>query len=300
MDLRQLRYFEAVVRHHHFTRAAEELHVAQSALSYQVARLERELGIELLQRTTRSVHTTEPGELVAARARVILAEADALQGDVDAIRGLVRGRVVIGALLFGGELDIPALLANFTGHYPDVDVGLREGTAGRMLQMLVDGSIDLSFALEPLELPPAVERLELSSEELALVLSVDHRLAGTGPIKLGAVADEQWIMFERGASTRERVDSALEHASITARIALEANDLALVRGLVARGLGVSIMPRTFADLPGPPIAVRPLSPKMRMPVVLWWRRGRHLSPAARAFVEFARAHAPGGELSASA
>lgn len=293
MELRQLRYFEAVTRHHHFTRAAEELHIVQSALSHQVARLEQELGAELLERTTRSVKMTEAGELVAARARTILAEADALQGDVDAIRGLVRGRVVIGALLFGGELDIPAILASFTAQYPDVDVGLREGTAQRMLEMLTDGSIDLSFALEPLEPPPSVQRLELSSEELVVVMSADHRLGGTGPVRLVALKDEPWIMFERGASTRERFDAALEGAGMKARIALEANDLAVMRGLVARGLGVSIMPRTFADLPGPPIAVRPLLPKLRMPVVLWWRRGRHLSPAALAFVEFARGHARG-------
>src|SRR5437588_9093650 len=111
MDIRQLRYFEAVARHRHFTRAADELHVAQSALSHQVRRLERELGIELLRRTTRSVAPTEAGELVVARARTIFGEADALRGEIDELRGLVRGRVAVGALLFGGELDIPALLA---------------------------------------------------------------------------------------------------------------------------------------------------------------------------------------------
>jgi DNA-binding transcriptional LysR family regulator len=117
MEIRQLRYFEAVARHRHFTRAAEELHLAQSALSHQVRGLERELGVELLRRTTRSVQATEAGELVAARARTILAEVDALRGDVDELRGLVRGRVAIGALLFGGELDIPAILASFTAAF---------------------------------------------------------------------------------------------------------------------------------------------------------------------------------------
>src|ERR1700730_17468382 len=126
MDLRQLRYFEAVARHRHFTRAAEELHVAQSALSHQVRRLERELGGQLLRRTARWVEPTEAGELVAARARTILTEADALRGDVDQLRGLVRGRVAVGALLFGGELDIPAILSSFTATFPHVEVGLRE------------------------------------------------------------------------------------------------------------------------------------------------------------------------------
>src|SRR5436305_14921045 len=135
MDLRQLRYFEAVARHRHFTRAADELRVAQSALSHQVRRLEQELGMELLRRTTRSVAPTEAGELVAARARAVLAETDALRGDIDELRGLVRGQVTVGAMLFGGELDIPAILASFTSTYPDVEIGLREGTARRMAGM---------------------------------------------------------------------------------------------------------------------------------------------------------------------
>jgi DNA-binding transcriptional LysR family regulator len=75
------------------------------------------------------------------------------------------------------------------------------------------------------------------------------------------------------------------------RIALEGNDLAPVRSLVAEGIGFAILPRSFAELPGPPVAVRPLSPALRMTVALWWRRGRHLSPAARAFVEFSRERA---------
>src|SRR5947208_15898440 len=122
MELRQLRYFEAVVRRRHFTRAAEELHVAQSALSHQVRQLERELGVELLRRTTRSVEPTEAGALVAARARAVLAQTDALHSEIDELRGLVRGRLTVGAMLFGGELDIPTLLASFTTAFPDVEV----------------------------------------------------------------------------------------------------------------------------------------------------------------------------------
>ncbi len=170
MELRQLRYLEAVARHRHFTHAAEELHVAQSALSHQIARLERELGVELLARTTRSVEPTQAGSLVVARARAILAEAGALREEVDELRGLVRGRVTVGALLFGGELDIPALLASFTNTYPEIDVGLREGTVQRMVDGLGDGSIDLAFVLER-EPRDEFERAPLSSEELAVVMS---------------------------------------------------------------------------------------------------------------------------------
>jgi LysR family transcriptional activator of glutamate synthase operon len=291
MDLRQLRYLEAVVRHRHFTRAADELHVAQSALSHQVRRLEQELGIELLDRTTRRVEPTQAGEMVAARARVILDGATALREEVDELRGLARGRVTIGALLFGGELDIPALLAEFTSAHPDVEVGLREGTVQRMVDGLLDGTIDLAFILEA-ERPDAFERIELSSEELAVVMSPGHPLAGDGPITVRALAGERLIGFEHGSSVRQLVDAAFARAGVEPTISLEGNDLALVRSLVARGIGLAILPRTFAELPGPPVALRPLSPPLEMAVALWWRRGRHLSPAARAFVDFARERAP--------
>jgi len=289
VDLRQLRYFEAVARHRHFTRAAEELHVAQSAVSHQIRQLERELGMELLRRTTRSVEPTEAGALVATRARAVLAQTDALLDEVEELRGLVRGRVTIGALLFGGDLDIPAILAAFTATFPHVEVGVREGTAQRMLDMLDDGSIDLTFALE-VKTPESVERLALSSEELAAAMSPRHPLAGEGPLRIAALAGHQLLAFQPGSSTRQLVDAAFAEEGIEPRIAVEANDLALVRSLAARGLGIAILPRSFVELPGPRVSFRPLSPTLRMAVVLWWLKGRRLSPAARAFVEFAASY----------
>jgi LysR family transcriptional activator of glutamate synthase operon len=291
MEIRQLRYLEAVARHRHFTNAADELHIAQSALSHQVRQLEDELGVELLRRTTRSVQPTEAGELVAARARTVLAETEALRGEIDELRGLVRGQVTVGAMLFGGELDIPAILASFTSTFPDVEIGLREGTAQRMVEMLRGGNLDIAFALE-VEPPDGLERLQLSTEELALAMSPDHTLVGEGPLSLDALAGHRLIAFQQGSSTRAVVDAALAQAGVAPRIALEANDFALVRSLVARGIGLAILPRSFLERQGVPISFRPLAPALRMTVALWWRRGRRLSPAARAFIEFVGARRP--------
>jgi len=228
---------------------------------------------------------TEAGELVAARARSVLAETDALRGDIDELRGLTRGQVNVGAMLFGGKLDIPSVIARFTSSFPDVEVGLREGTAQRMLEMLADGSLDVAFALE-VEPPNGVKRLLLSSEELVVATSTRHELAGDAPLALDALAGSRLIAFSPGASTRRLVDAALARAGVQPKVALEADDLALLRSLVARGIGVSILPRSFVERPGPRVAFRPLSPPLRMNVVLWWRLGRRLSPAAQAFVDF--------------
>src|SRR4029078_2246257 len=133
MELRQLAYAEAVARHRHFTRAAEELHVAQSALSHQIRRLEAELGTALFSRTSRTVLPTEAGEAVAERARRVLAEVEGVREEVDDLQGLVKGRGSVGAVLPAGAIDVPALLARFSRDHPGVDVALQEGTADDML-----------------------------------------------------------------------------------------------------------------------------------------------------------------------
>src|SRR5919201_2703778 len=164
VELRQLRYAEAVARHRHFTRAAHELHIAQSALSQQIRRLEAELGAELFERTSRSVAPTEAGAAVATRARRILAEVDGIRGELDELRGLVRGRVSIGALLPAGPLDVPRLLARFAEAFPGIEVGLREGTAGDMIRYLGADEVDAAFTLHR-NPPEGLEVEELGEEE---------------------------------------------------------------------------------------------------------------------------------------
>jgi DNA-binding transcriptional LysR family regulator len=110
---------EAVARHRHFTRAAEELHLAQSALSHQIRRLEEELGTPLFERTSRRVSPTEAGAAIAARARRVLAEVEAAREEVDELRGVLRGRIWIGALLPAGDLDVPGMLAGFSQGTPE-------------------------------------------------------------------------------------------------------------------------------------------------------------------------------------
>jgi LysR family transcriptional regulator, transcription activator of glutamate synthase operon len=147
MELRQLRYLDAVARHRSFTRAALDAHVAQSALSQQVGRLERELGVELLRRTTRRVEVTEAGELVLARARRALAEVDGVRADLDALQGLVRGTLRLGGLPPVGPVHPAALIADFSRAHPELAITVREDVAFTLLRQLRDGGLDLVMAL---------------------------------------------------------------------------------------------------------------------------------------------------------
>lgn len=284
MELRQLRYLEAVARHRHFTRAADELHVAQSALSAQVQKLERELGVELLRRTTRSVELTEAGELALARARGALAETDALRGEIDDLLGLARGTVSIGALIAAGEIDVPMLLQRFNRIHPGIEIVFREGTAEDMFSHMARGELDAAFTLESATPPPEFERLQISEEELVVAMSRRHALAGERPIAITELQDEPLIAFRKGSAARHAMDAALGAAGVTPSIRLEGSDLGLIRALAARGFGVAVLPRSFAELPGQPLSVRPLDPAVSLPVTLLWRKAP--SPAARAFVDF--------------
>lgn len=298
MELRQLRYVEAVARERHFTRAAEELHVAQSALSHQIRRLEAELGTELFERTSRSVVVTEAGEAVAVRARRILAEIDGVRGEIDELNGLVRGRISVGALLPAGDIDVPGLLARFSEAHPGIEVGLREGTSGDLLAYLAADEIDAAFALLAGDPPEDLAAETLSEDELVAVFP-SGAAPRRGPVRAGELTRYPIVLPRSGSATKQAVDEFFATAGEPLRVALESGDPFLLRCLVSGGFGSAIIPRSLTLREGPPIDVRALRPPVRLPVTLLWRERRHVSPAAREFIDFARRHAGGTAARAS-
>jgi DNA-binding transcriptional LysR family regulator len=290
VELRQLRYVEAVERRRHFTRAAEELHVAQSALSHQIKRLEAELGTELFERTSRRVTPTDAGEAVAVRARRVLAEIDGVREEVDELRGVMRGHVRIGALLPGGELDVPRLLARFSETHPGIEVGMREGTAGDMLDYLLADEIDAAFAMLAGELPAGLVAEQFSEDEIVAVFPPD----GAPRRKTVSAADlsSYPIVAPRsGSATLHRLQELFAAQGEPLRVSLESGDPFLLRCLVSGGFGAAVLPVSLIRREGPPVEVRSLRPAVRVPVALVWRQGRHMSAAGRAFIQFAREEA---------
>ena len=287
MELRQLRYAEAVARHRHFTRAAEELHVAQSALSHQIRRLEAELGTQLFARTSRTVVPTEAGEAVAARARRILAEVDGVREEVDDIQGLVRGRVTIGALLPAGGIDVPALLARFSHAHPGVDVTLREGTAGDMQRHLARDEIDAAFSLLAAKAPDGLVAERVSVDELVAAFP-PGTAPRRGPVSAPTLSGRVILTPRPGSATMSALEEFFAAARSSLHVSCESGDPFLLRCLASAGFGTAVLPRSLTDREGPPVDVRALRPAVRLPVALLRRRDRRLSPAARAFTEYAR------------
>jgi DNA-binding transcriptional LysR family regulator len=287
MDLKQLRSVEAVARHRHFTRAAKELYVAQSALSHHIRQLERELGTPLFERTSRRVVITEAGRAIAARARRILAELDGAHADVDELRGVLRGRIWIGAVLPAGGIDVPELLARFSRSHPGVEVGLREGIAADMLRLLATDDLDAAFCLLAGDPPEEFAIHPLSHDEPVAAFAPDRAPRGSR-VDVADLAGTTLVAPRRGSAITSVVEHRFADAGEPLHLALESGDPFLLRSLAAKGFATAILPRSIATLEGPAVAVRRLDPPARLPLVLAWRRRRAVPPAARAFIDFAR------------
>ena len=286
MELRQLRYLVALADERHFTRAATREHIAQPALSQQISRLEAEVGLALVERTTRKVALTGAGELLVARARHILSELDAAQAELQTLAGVQGGRLSVGALHTMGPVDLSLLLSAFHRNHPAVELTVREQSSEELAEMLRDDVVDLAF----LSVTERIQRrgLELHplvSEELVVVVPPQHPLAGRDIVRLAELASEPFIAFRPGSRLRELLDFGAAGAGFEPRIALESNESRRIRSLVSGGLGVAILPRSDAGAAGAPISiVRLVEPEMRRDVSLASRAGRRHSPAATAFL----------------
>jgi len=290
MEIRQLRYLVALAEERNFTRAAARVHVAQPALSQQIRRLEEELGLALVERTTRRAGLTDAGGLLVARARRILAELDAAQTELQGLRGIQTGHVAIGAMHTMGPVDLSLALAIFHARHPGVELTVREQASEEMAEMLRVDELDLAFL-------SVTERIEshglglhrLVSEELVVLLPREHPLAERGQVRMAELSDQDFISFRQGARLRELLVSAARQAGFEPHVTVESNESQRVRRLVALGLGVAILPRSDAEGPGADVAVATLSePELSRDVTLAWRGGRRHAPAAAEFLQLAR------------
>jgi LysR family transcriptional activator of glutamate synthase operon len=290
MDLRQLRSLVALAEEGHFTRAAARMHVAQPALSQQIRRLEDELGLPLVDRTTRRVALTDAGALLVDRARRALAEVDAARAELADLAGVRAGHLVIGAMQSLGPFDLSLLLAAFHGRYPEVELTVQEEVSDALLAMVRADAVDLAF-ISLTEHPGRtdLDTRPLLTEPLVVLVAPGHRLAGRKALRMADLAQERFIAFREGAGLRRIVVAAAHAAGYEPQVAFETNEVERARALASRGLGVTVIPESDAHRHGPPVAAVALHrPALTRDVTLVARRGRRHTPAARAFLDLAR------------
>jgi DNA-binding transcriptional LysR family regulator len=246
MELRQLEYFVAVAEESHFTRAAKRMHVAQSGLSASVRALERELGASLFRRSTRQVRLTAAGEALLVEARRALSATNAGRDAVAAVKGLLRGTLAIGSLQCLHALHLPTVLGGFVTAHPGLEIRLRHGGSAELTEQVRTGRLDVAFVSRPAKPLDDVVITPLASEPLVLACALDHPLAGRDVVAPAELADERFVDFHQGWATRDLADAVLAGAGVERRVALEVTDVHSLLELVAFGLGVALVPRSFS------------------------------------------------------
>ena len=251
MELRQLRYFVTIARLENMTSAAEALHVAQPALSTQLAKLEDEWGTPLFDRTGRGIRLTEAGRALYHRAEAVLRGADDLTDLATAIRKGATGHLRIGYVRSFPFLDLTAILRPFRRNHPHVALTLHETDTGTQVDMLERGDLDASFLLFSERLDGGPLRLhDVAVYHPMIVLPADHPLAASAALRVSDLAGEDWVLLSAGyeGGYRSRIESAFRNAGVVPNVRQEAADVRIVLGFVAAGLGVTILLSSSREL----------------------------------------------------
>jgi DNA-binding transcriptional LysR family regulator len=284
MQLRSLETFLAVVRSRNITRAAEEVHLAQSTVSDQIQSLEADLGMSLFKRSKLGLELTPAGHAFQSYAKEILALADEARAAVQATEDRASGLLTIGALETIAAAALPRWLSDFRSHHPDIHVRLEVAGSGELLRRLEDGEIDAAFCFAKSDLDDRFAKRTISMEPLVLV-APPAKYPASVRVDLVALASMGFVSTEVGCIFRHLFDEAFAGAGYAApKIAAEVGSIRAITRLVAAGNGVSLVPRLavaealdrgeVAEMPWPgPVAAAALT--------VIWRRRRAQTPALK-------------------
>ncbi|MGK8523527.1 LysR family transcriptional regulator [Nocardia asteroides] len=283
MELQQMRYVIAVAETNSFTRAAERCLVVQSALSHQIARLERELGAKLFERTSRRVRLTPAGAAFLPAARQCLDAAERAAAEVAAAVGEVRGRLAVGLIPTVAAVDIPDTLREFRSKHPHVRISLRVGASEELVEKVEQGGLDVAFLGLPVTARPprGVAAHALARDRLVAVVAPDHPLAGESAVDLRRLSREVFVDLPAGTAGRLQSDQAFAAAGLDRDVAFEVTSADYITRLVRPGLAVAMLPSTYApDLDGV-VTIEVTDAPARVEYVIW---SRTRTPAANAFL----------------
>ncbi len=284
MELQQMRYVLAVAETNNFTRAAERCLVVQSALSHQIARLERELGARLFDRTSRRVRLTPAGAAFLPSARQSVDAAERAVAEVAAAIGQVRGRLALGLIPTVAAVDIPGALRDFRERYPHVRIDLRVGASDDLIEQVEHGVLDVAFlGLPTTGRPRGVAARELARDRLVAIVAPDHPLSGESTVDLRRLSAEVFVDLPAGTAGRVQSDQAFAAAGLDRDVAFEVTTADYIARLVQPGLAVAMLPSAYAPQLAGVVALEVSDAPARVEYGIWSRTG--CSPAAAAFLD---------------
>ncbi|WP_455352863.1 LysR family transcriptional regulator [Streptomyces sp. SYSU K217416] len=280
----RLAYFAGVARHEHVTRAAQEMSVPQSTLSRAMVRLEQDLGVDLFARHGRTVSLTPAGRTFLTSVQRALAEVERAAETVRADADPAAGKVAFGFLHTMGSETVPGLIRAFRADHPRVRFQLVQNYGEAMLERLRAGDLDLCLTSPVPDAPDLVAR-RLDEQRLRLVVPDDHRLATRRRVRLAEAADETFVTLEPGYGLRRITDDLCAEAGFKPRVAFEGEEAETLRGLVAAGLGVALLPPPAVARPGV-VELTVTAPRAVREIGVAWLDGHPDTAPVAAFKRF--------------
>jgi DNA-binding transcriptional LysR family regulator len=264
LNVSRLRVLTEVAKRGSFSAAAEELSYTQSAVSQQVATLEAESGMTLLERHARGVRVTPAGQALVEHAEGILARLEAAETELSAIAGLRAGRLRMASFPTAGATLMPLAIATFRASYPEIELTLAEGEPEEIAPRLRSGEFDLALLFEfdePEEGLHGLKRIELLRDPMYLALPREHGLAEKRGLRLEDLRGEAWVQTSRSSPCARHVVRSCHAAGFEPNVSFESDDYQTVQGLVAAGVGVALIPELALSVVRDDIAIRALAPQ---------------------------------------
>jgi LysR family hydrogen peroxide-inducible transcriptional activator len=283
-DLRQLEYFCAVARTGSFTRAADDLGIAQPSLSEQIAKLEQGLGAALFERLSRRIELTPLGEAILGKAQALLEDAAALPDHFERAREGVHGALRVGAIPTILPYYLAPLLKGFTDRFEDIDLHVREGTTAELVQQVLDGMLDVAVVSLPVE-GSGLVRKELFRDPLYLAVPEGHPLASSHKVQLRRISEERLLILKDGHCLRDETLAVCDRARARFKGQFEADQFLTIFELIRAGFGVSIVPEMARSL-SQGCRLIELEPKASRRVGYVRLERRYLSKALEAFTGY--------------
>jgi DNA-binding transcriptional LysR family regulator len=296
LDLHRLKALHAVAVYGSVGAAAEALMVTPSAISQQIAKLERETGSTLIERNGRGVKLTDAAGLLAEHAERILALVETAEADFEALRGTVVGRLTMAAFPTAARGLLPIALKELKQRHPELDLVLYEREPDRQIREVARGELDLALVQDwmnrPMAIPDGLSRATLLDDVADVVIPVDHPLADRREIDLADLHGERWVSSSPGTICHDWLIFTLRTAGLEPEITCMADEYPTQIALVAAGHGCAIVPRLGRDFLPAQVRAVPVRPRPTRRIFAIWRTDAARRPAIRAAVEVLRQMSP--------
>ncbi len=273
MEVHQLEYFCEICRIKSFTKASINLKVAQSCISQQIKKLEKELGIDLFVRTTRNVNLTEAGDIFRLHAERVVNDVNKAKQALLPYTNAGYGKIRIGALPVMSYLGITAIIAKFQLSFPNIHVDLKEEASSILFEDLLSNRLDAVFVTQPNKVPKELKSHTFIEDELVFVCSNTHPLAKETIIDLATTSDQNYIFMKPMNGMYHICLSACHQFGFTPRIIFESSQIDTIIGLTAEGVGVTLLSSKIAkEFQHKPIVIIPMQQKILRNTAFMYRR----------------------------